>query len=141
MNQIPRTLLLALALVLCIQPAHAQDPPEEVISRVTAAFNAHDVEGLAALMTEDIRWMSVLGDTLGVEAAGIEAFRASMTAYFANVPGARSEVEAVIANGKYLSFRERAFWQGPDGERSMASIGVYELREGKVARVWYYPAQ
>jgi hypothetical protein len=31
-------------------------------------------------------------------------------------------------------------WTGKSGRRSQAALGVYEVRDGLVKRVWYYPA-
>ncbi len=38
-----------------------------------------------------------------------------------------------------VSAVETAHWQSKGQERSQASLSVYEIIDGKVRRVWYYP--
>lgn len=111
--------------------------PLAVFYRMTVAFNAHDVEGMLACVDDDIQWFSVNGDRIDVEARGREAFRGAMEAYFTAIPGARSEIESAVVSGAFVSVRERAFW-GDD--QSQVALGVFEVRHGRILRVWYYPA-
>jgi len=39
-----------------------------------------------------------------------------------------------------VTFLERASWTSQKGERTQSSVAVYEVREEKIVRVWYYPA-
>ncbi len=55
--------------------------------------------------------------------------------------GAGSEIEAALLSGSFVAVRERAFWQGKDGEKSQFSLAVYEVRNEKIVRVWYFPAE
>ena len=36
---------------------------------------------------------------------------------------------------------ERASWAGKEGRKSQSSLAVYEIEAGRVANVWYYPAE
>ncbi len=113
-------------------PLQALADPLSVFYRMTAAFNAHDVEGMLAHIDDDIQWFSVQGDRMDVE-----AFRGAMEAYFVAIPAARSEIESAVVSGTFVSVRERAFW-GDD--QSQVALGVFEVRHGRILRVWYYPA-
>ena len=65
-----------------------------------------------------------------------------MTSYFDGIPSARSALEESMVSGRFVTVRERASWQDKNGEeRSQVSVAVYETRDGRVARVWYYPAE
>ena len=65
-----------------------------------------------------------------------------MTSYFESTPSARSIIEDSMVSGRYVTVRERASWKTGSGEeRSQASVAVYEIRDGLIARVWYYPAE
>jgi hypothetical protein len=88
-------------------------------------------------VSEDIAWYSISEEGVDVEARGKDAFRQAMESYFNALPAARSEVEAAVASGHYVSVRERAYW---GGEHSQVALGVFEVRNGLIARVWYYPA-
>jgi len=40
-----------------------------------------------------------------------------------------------------VAVRERVFWQGKGGEKSLFSLAVYEVLNEKISRVWYFPAE
>jgi len=48
-------------------------------------------------------------------------------------------METASVLGPWVSVRERARWSTSTGMRSQASMSVYEVREGVLRRVWYYP--
>lgn len=114
--------------------------PRQVVERFLEAFNRHDVEAMLALAHPEVQWLSVDGDKISVETAGQAALRDSMKSYFTSLPSARSTFESILVAGPYVTVVERARWQGKSGERTQAALAVYEVREGKVRRVWYYPA-
>ncbi len=111
------------------------------ISKLQKAFNEHDVNAMAANVTNDIKWLSIVGDSLVIEASGREALKEGMQSYFKAIPSTRSEIEAALLSGSFVAVRERAFWKGKDGEQSQFSLAVYEMRNEKIVRVWYFPAE
>ncbi len=114
----------------------------EVIEAQLTAFNAHDVAALAANLAEDFVWYAVDRDRASVELQGRDAFRRSMDAYFAAFPEARAEIDAGLGGGVFIAVRERAFWRDDEGaEASQASLAVYEVHEGLIHSVWYYPVE
>lgn len=142
-----RLSLSALFLVTLAIPAIAQQAPDApepdpkpVVERFLEAFNRHDVEAMLALAHPDVQWLSVNGDRISVETSGHEALRESMTKYFVSLPSAAASHERTMSAGPYVTVVERARWKGDKGERSQAALAVYEVQEGKVRRVWYYPA-
>jgi hypothetical protein len=66
--------------------------------------------------------------------------RTQLTAYFRQLPSARSAIETITALGPWVSVRERASWSSASGPRSQAALSIYEVRSGVIHRVWYYPA-
>jgi uncharacterized protein (TIGR02246 family) len=127
--------------------AHAQTAapaPEaearQVVERFFEAFNRHDPEAMLTFVHPDVQWLSVEGDRISVEAAGQAAVREAMQGYFSSFPSVRSSAERMMAAGPYVTVWERARWQGENGERAQASLAVYEVRESKIRRVWYYPS-
>ena len=116
--------------------------PEECVRAFVAAFNARDVDGMLALATDGVEWASVDGAKVTIETAGKEALRTSMTSYFASCPSCRSALEWVAVTGARVAAFERASWTAKDGAaKSQASLSVYELVDGKIARVYYFPAE
>jgi len=69
--------------------------PIETVERFVALINAHDVDGIAALIAADHRFVDSLGDAV----AGREVLRAGWRQYFRMVPDYRIEVERVLADG------------------------------------------
>ena len=80
------------------------------------------------------------GDQIATEAAGKDALRTSMTGYFESLPSARSEILSSGASGAFVTAHERAYWTADGQERSQVAVAVYEIRDGLVRRVWYFPA-
>jgi hypothetical protein len=106
-----------------------------------AAYNAHDIDGVVKRLHPEFVWLSVDGDKVSEDARGPDAIRTMLTGYFKGLPTTRSEIETISALGPWVSVRERAHWKGKDGgARSQASLSVYEVRDGLLRRVWYYPS-
>lgn len=145
---IPRLLLVGF---LAFVPYHAGAQSPSALTAATdsaavsivrayfAAYNAHDVEGVLRLLHPDFVWLSLAGDSVAVEARGRTAIRSQLDGYFRRLPSARSDMEAVTALGPWVSVRERARWTNASGPRSQAAMSVYEVRDGLLRRVWYYP--
>jgi len=120
-------------------PALRDTSAAAVVRAYIAAYNAHDVEKVLTFLAPDFVWLSITADSVAVEARGVEAIRAQLVDYFRSIPTARSTLEDVTALGPWVSARERAHWVSASGPRSQASLSVYEVREGLLRRVWYYP--
>jgi len=129
--------LFAAALI----PAHGTDSPEAVtVQAYVGAYNAHDIDAVLRLIHPDFVWLNLDGDEIKVEARGKDAIRAMLTSYFKGLPSARSEIESISTLGPWVSVRERAHWTGKSGPKSQAALSVYEVRDGLLRRVWYYPS-
>lgn len=130
------------ALVLTIlTPAagHAQrdgtDDPVKVVETFIDAFNDHDVPAMMSLVTEDIElYYQDENGVFGLASRSAEQLATDMRAYFAHRPTVRSTIDGVIAGPTFVAFREQIV-----GGKS--SVAVYEIRQGLVRRVWYYPAE
>lgn len=131
-------LLAALALPLAAVAQAPEPDPRQVVERFLEAFNRHDVEAMLSLAHADVQWLTVADDKISVDTAGQAALRDSMKSYFASLPTVRSTFESALVAGPYVTVVERARWQGKSGERTQAALAVYEVREGKVRRVWYF---
>lgn len=131
-------LLLSTAVAAQAVPAS----PEQAVRANLAAFNRHDVEALVATVAPDFAWFNVDGEKLLPDSRGRDALRKGMTAYFKSLPSVRSDFESLTVNGAYVSVKERASWQSKAGlPRSQSTLAVYEVRDGLILRVWYFPAE
>ncbi len=114
---------------------------EAVVRKFAAAFNNHDVAAMTALVADDAQWLSVDGDKLSVETSGKSALATWLTGYFKSCPSCHSEFEAVLVAGRFVTVHERAVWESNSGPKMQRSLSVYEVRDGLIRRVWYYPAE
>ena len=105
---------------------------------------AGDAESVASLTGIEKNllpyWLSQFPDH---ELAGVQP--ADKAAQMVRSFGARSDpmawVEPLTQTGAHVSFRERVTWTAKDGTRRVQSaLGVYEVRDGKIKRAWYFPS-
>ena len=137
-----RQVALAGVAALWLGGAAAPPSPAETVRAFVAAFNTRDVEAMLALADDTIEWGTVDGKTIAMETSGKEALRAAMTGYFASCPSCRSELEWVQPAGSRVAAYERSSWTDKTGvEKRQASLSVYELANGKIARVLYFPVE
>ncbi|MEJ7812027.1 MAG: nuclear transport factor 2 family protein [Gemmatimonadaceae bacterium] len=119
--------------------AQREVPPEQVVRDYLVAYNRHDVPAVLALLDPTVAWLSIEGDSVRVEARGLDAMRRGLEAYFRNTLDARSVAETMTSLGPWVTVRERAYWRSGRTRRSQAAMSVYEVRNGRIRRVWYYP--
>jgi ketosteroid isomerase-like protein len=113
----------------------------QVVRQFTEAFNNHDVDAMLEFAHPDIEWGSVQGDTLSMEAAGHAELRQGMDSYFSALPSVRSSIESVMPGERFTGVRERASWESDGESKSQSSIAVYEIEDGRILRVTYFPAE
>lgn len=116
--------------------------PEAVVLRAYLdASNRMDAAAVTALCAEAFTWYNVEGDKVAPEVQGRTKLLDWLTGYYRNIPSARSEFLALEQAGPFLTVRERTLWDNKEGKRvSQQALGIYEIRDGLIQRVWYYPA-
>ncbi|MEM6701961.1 MAG: nuclear transport factor 2 family protein [Acidobacteriota bacterium] len=131
-RQVVRLLLIAFSTF----PAAAEVPKAlEVAQQLVEAFNRHDPEAMAALVANDFELYYVGDDgKASLALTGPEALEKEMTGYFEAVPNVESKITDQVRGEAFVSFREQIVG-------GASSLAVYEVREGKIRRVWYYPAE
>jgi hypothetical protein len=121
--------------------AYLMTPEAITLRAYLDAYNRHAPDAVAALLSPAVRWLALEADKLSVEGDGREAMRAWLKRYFTSLPDVRSEFLSIEQAGAFLSVRERASWTTKEGtRRSQQAHGVYEIRDGLIVRVWYFPA-
>ena len=114
-----------------------------LIDEFSAAFNAHNPEKMASFVTDDfaLYYVSTDGEA-ELATQGPKALAREMAQYFQALPTVASKLDQRNEVGDYVSFRETASWTTANGQqKSQASLAVYQIADGKIQRVWYYPAQ
>jgi hypothetical protein len=105
------------------------------------AFNRHDADAVAAFCDPEIKWYSIDGDKLSTDAGNREQLTGWLVGYFKSLPTVRSEILALEQAGPFICVRERPSWTNKAGKTvSQQALGIYEVREGKIRRVWYFPS-
>jgi len=131
---------LAALLLLPLAPggATAQETESSALAVARAlmdAFNEHDADAMAALVTSDFELYYFDEDgAASLSTKGPEQLRADMVSYFASRPSVRSTIVGAIDGPVFVSFREQIVG-------GQSSLAVYEVRRGLIRRVWYYPAE
>jgi hypothetical protein len=119
-------------------PAPAADPLAEeaaaVVDRQNAAYNDHDLERFLATYADGVA-VQTLNDSVAV--VGKAKLRESTETWFAQAPGARTEVMERMVLGPFVVDRQRV--SGAGGGEPVDAIGIYEVREGLIRRVWSIP--
>lgn len=121
------------------EPAAAQEAaapdPIDVAEALLAAFNAHDPDAMADLVTSTFE-LYYVGEDGQAELAvsGPGALRAEMAGYFETRPSVRSEHSHTIDGTRFVAFREQIVG-------GQSSLVVYEIEDTRVRRAWYYPAE
>lgn len=132
---------MLILLTLCLLNPPQTNDPHKVITHFFEAFNQHDPDAMATLMHPQIAWLGIKDDQVSVEMQGADTIKTSMVGYFKQLPTVRSEIQSYAVTGNFISVSERVTWKNKKGEtRSQQSLSVYQITEGKIRRVWYYPS-
>ena len=116
-----------------------QSPEQAVVEQYKAAYNEADVASMAALMSDTVQWFAIEGGVTVPMADGKEDLSAQLTTYLAST-NTTSTLSDWTQNGAFLSVIETASWSSQSGETmSQSSLAVYEIRNDRIQRVWYYP--
>lgn len=142
MKRIDHFLITALLLISVAgcgnQDLSEQSSHSEILDEYFNAFNNHDVEGISAMTSEDIRLMSVKPDTMTTDLKGRDKLETWLKGYFKSLPNISSTYADLTVREPYYSFVETATW-GPDTARKQqSSMATYLIKEHKIHRVWYY---
>lgn len=106
----------------------------ETIERFNDAFNRHDVDGVMALMTEDVVFENTSPAPDGERITGQPAVRAFWERFFATSPQAHFVAEDVFAAGDRCVVRWRYSW----GDGHVRGVDLFRVRNRKVAEKLSY---
>ena len=114
-------------------PQSAGAATREVIDRFNGAFNRHDADAVASLLTDDTLFEDTSPAPDGRRIEGKTAVTAFWREWFARNPDARFEVEEMIVSGDravvrwvYRKVRNGQPWR-------LRGVDVFTVRDGKVA--------
>jgi hypothetical protein len=114
----------------------------KLVQRQRDAFTRKDVAALTADLADDYAWFRILDDGQAQKSASGKAeVEQRMTAFFASVPYTGSRVDRTMTVGNYIVAEEKDSFDTPQGPRSQTTLGVYEIKDGKVRRAWAFPVK
>ncbi len=137
------TWVIAMMFSLLSASATAESDPSALATakKLLTAFNQHDPEAMAALVSEEFELYYFSNGKAELSASGRADLKSQMTDYFASHPTVRSVVEGSVDGPRFATFRERAISIRDGVESSASSLAVYEVESELILRVWYYPAE
>lgn len=125
-----------------VQPPAEPSDHQQRVEQYTAAFNARDVNAMAALMHPDIQWITISGDQSKVTTDGKELMVNEMESYFKSPTRISSSLSGWSVNGDYVTVIETASWLDGEGKRqAQSATAVYQIADRLIRRVWYFPEQ
>lgn len=143
-----KVITVLFSLVWLVTTGHAASDPSQlkdnrqIIENFVAAYNAQDIDGMRPYIHPDIEWISIEGSSSSVVSKGADALEKELEAYFSAPNAPTSSLKDWSVNVNFLAVTETARWTGKDGEpREQSSLAVYQMKQGMIRRVWYYPAQ
>lgn len=110
----------------------------ETIERFNEAFNAHDVDRIMVLMTDDCLFDSTRPPPDGDRFEGQAAVRAFWEQFFQRSPRAHFETEEIFAAGDRCVVRWRYSWVRDGTPGHVRGVDVFRVRDGKVAEKLSY---
>lgn len=110
----------------------------DVINRFNEVFNKHDVDGVMALMTDDVAFENTSPSPDGERFEGQAAVRAFWERLFASSPNAHFEAEDISAGGDRCTVRWRYTWKNAESSGHVRGVDVFRVRDGKVAEKLSY---
>jgi len=111
----------------------------DIIERFNDVFNKHDVDGIMALMTDDVVFENTLPRPDGEHYEGQDSVRGFWESLFSGSPSARFETEDIFAGGDRCTVRWIYHWLDDEGKPGhVRGVDVFRVRDGKVAEKLSY---
>lgn len=110
-----------------------------VVEQFNERFNAHDIDGFMALMTDDCVFENTSPPPDGERHEGQEAVRAFWEEFFARNPAAHFTAEDAFATHDRCTVRWRYTWRNEHGEEGhVRGVDLFRIRDGQIAEKLAY---
>jgi ketosteroid isomerase-like protein len=106
----------------------------ELLDRFSVALNAHDIDAMRALCTEDLVFESTAPAPDGVRHEGLDAVVRVMEEMLTSTPKARFTTEEQFACGDRAVVRWRYSW----GDGHVRGTDVLRIRDGRISEMLSY---
>ena len=130
-------LLLFLSLAAATTTTNAADTPapgpEAIVQKQLEAYNARDIDAFVATYADDVQLFEFPDKLL---MRGHDELREQYRKTFAD-PRLHAEIVRRIVLGNTVIDHERVRVTFPDGPGTVEAVAIYEVRDGKIAAVWF----
>ena len=125
--------LAFLVLLVGMHPAFGEGSrPLAVVQRQLDTYNAQDIDGFAAVFSEDAEVFRNIGDS-EPSMKGREAIHAAYGKLFRDNPRNKSTLMGRMVQGNFVLDHELI--TGRDSEFRI--IAIYEVEDGQIVRAWF----
>ncbi len=132
-------LAVSLLVTLKIQAkTHPVAKHEKIVWDYVEAFNQKDIDSMLKYTTDEIRWMSVSGESIVLETKGKKTLKESLVGYFKSTPSIHSKILTINTSGPFVYTVEKAQWESKQEVKSQCSPAVYQFDSNKISHVWYF---
>jgi ketosteroid isomerase-like protein len=124
---------------MSLPTASTTDQTLKTIGAFNDSFNRHDVDGVMALMTNDVIFENTSPFPDGERYEGQAAVRAFWQQLFDSTPSAHFEAEDIFGAGDRCTVRWRYSFTSSDGNPGhVRGVDVFRVRDGKVSEKLCY---
>ena len=116
----------------------ATHSPLTIVEQYLSALNRRDLLMLTAYVSPDLMWYSVVKGERITEVSGRAALAQTLSSYFARTQQTQWTIEQALVVAQTVSVRERSQWRADDGSGDRMSLAVYEIVDGRIARITYF---
>lgn len=110
----------------------------ETVDKFNAAFNFHDIDGIMALMTDDVVFENTRPAPDGERFEGQEKVRAFWVQMFERSPYAKFETEDIFAEKDRCVVRWVYHWVKDGKPGHIRGVDIFRVRDGKISEKFSY---
>ena len=103
------------------------------------AFSAKDADALGKVIAPDFASFLIKAGVPVQRTANSAETVARMRQMFAAVPQLNSHLQQVIVVGDHVVAVEKDTYGGADGAKTTTTLGVYQMKDGKIWRAFSFP--
>lgn len=132
------TVLASLVTLSMATGANAAAPnpdPEAIVQAQLDAYNAKDIDAFLATYAEDAQ---IFEHPASLLASGSAQLRERYAARFKE-PNLHAVIVTRMVMGDIVIDHERVTRSFPEGPGLLDAVAIYEVRDGKIAKVWLIP--
>lgn len=114
---------------------------ESIVRAFVGKFNRHEADQMLEMVADDFQWVYITDGKAAVHLEGKPALKREMERYFARCASCKSKLQWVQSSGSRITALEEASWTTKDGPKSQRSLSIYEFKDDRIARVFYFPVE